>query len=126
MGLLNNAHIKKLEFHYETSFLPELILDADLSDRRVGGMLREVGMDRESMMELMRNFVTGSGCAAIDLTHVLSLSEGVISSMFGHNSSGERLPQVNVSYLFSLDRMEPSYFGCSRVRSAASPPLNWR
>ena len=110
LRLLHNAHIKNLEFHYETSFLSELIPDADLSDRRVGGMLRDVGMDRETMTSFMRNFVSGGGYAAIDLTHVLSLSEGVISSTLGHNSSGEHLPQVNESYLFSLDRMEPSCF----------------
>ncbi|MCL5677679.1 MAG: hypothetical protein M1442_00215, partial [Candidatus Thermoplasmatota archaeon] len=79
LRLLHNAHIKNLEFHYETSYLSELIPDADLSDRRVGGMLREIGMDRESMISFMRNFISGSGYAAIDLTHVLSLSEGVIS-----------------------------------------------
>ena len=73
-------------------------------------MLREVGMDREAMASFMRNFVSGGGYAAIDLTHVLSLSEGVISSTLGNNSSSEQLQQVNVSYLFSLDRMEPSYF----------------
>ena len=110
MRLLHNTHIKNLEFHYSTSFLSELIPDADLSDRVVGSMLREVGMDRSSMTAFMRNFMTGSGYAAIDLTHVLSLSEGVISSTLGHNSRGEHLPQVNVSYLFSLKRMEPSYF----------------
>jgi transposase len=110
LRLLHNAHIKNLEFHYETSFLSELVPDADLSDRRVGGMLRDVGMDRETMTSFMRNFVSGGGYAAIDLTHVLSLSEGVISSTLGHNSAGEHLPQVNVSYLFSLDRMMPSYF----------------
>ena len=103
------AH-KNLEFHYETSFLSELVPDTDLSDRHVGGMLGEVGMDRETMTSFMRNFVSGGGYAAMNLTHVLSLSEGVISSTLGHNSSGEHLPQVNESYLFSLDRMEPSCF----------------
>ena len=74
MRLLHNAHIKNLEFHYGTSYLSELVRDADLSDRRVGCMLREVGMDRESMAAFMRNFVTGGGYAVMDQTHVLLLS----------------------------------------------------
>ena len=110
MRLLHNTHIKNLEFHYETSWLSELIPDAQLSDRHVGGMLREVGIDREQMTAFMRSFVSGGGYAAIDLTHVLSLSEGVVSSALGHNNGGDHLPQVNVAYLFSLDRMMPSYF----------------
>ena len=67
-------------------------------------------MNRESMTALMRNFVSGGGYAAIDQTHVLLLSEGVISSTFCHNSSVEHLLQVGVSYLVSLNRMMPSHF----------------
>lgn len=110
LRLFHTTPIKNLEFYYETSFLSELLPDADLSDRTVGQLLREIGMDRNKMTEFMKNFVSGTEYAVIDLTHVFSLSEGVISSMLGHNSKREYLPQVNVLYLFSLDRMSPVYF----------------
>jgi len=47
---------------------------------------------------------------AVDLTHVLSMSEGIISATLGHNSMEEYLPQVQVLFLFSLDHDSPAYF----------------
>ncbi|MCL5678314.1 MAG: hypothetical protein M1442_03500 [Candidatus Thermoplasmatota archaeon] len=43
MRLLHNTPIKNIDPHCETSYLPELIPHADLSDRRVGGMLIGMG-----------------------------------------------------------------------------------
>jgi len=58
----------------------------------------------------MQHYIQGSKYVAVDLTHVFSLSENVISSTLGHNNKGEYVPQINLFYLFSLDRMMPAYF----------------
>ncbi len=47
---------------------------------------------------------------AVDLTHILSMSEGVISATLGHNSKNEYLPQVRLLLLFSIGRDTPAYF----------------
>jgi len=110
MRLLRNTQIKNLEFHYQTSYLSELLPGANVSDRHVGEMLREVGVDRERITRFLRNFILAGEYAAIDITHIFSLSEGIISSVLGHNGKGEYLPQVNLLYLFSVERRLPSYF----------------
>jgi hypothetical protein len=110
MRLLYNSPIKNLEFHHATSYLSELIPDAHVSDRSVGEMLREIGMDRAGIDGFMKNFVSGTEYAIVDITHIFSLSEGIISSMMGHNSKEDFSPQINTIYLFSLDRKMPAYF----------------
>lgn len=58
----------------------------------------------------MKNFVSGSKFSVIDLTHVFSFSEDVISATLGHNSNEEYVPQINFTLLFSLDKKQPSFF----------------
>jgi len=61
------------------------------------------------MVEFMKNFIEGSQ-VVIDLTHIFSLSEGVISATLGHNGQGQYLPQVNLVLLHSLEKKTPSFF----------------
>ncbi len=61
------------------------------------------------MTEFMENFVHGDQ-GIIDLTHIFSLSEGVISATLGHNGQGEYLPQINIVLLLSLEKKTPSFF----------------
>ncbi len=107
--LIYNTPIKNLQTYYATSFLSEALPDAHLSPRTVGDLLREVGKGREKTKVFLRHFLSGDDFALIDLTHVFSLSENVISSVPGHNSKREFLPQVHMIFLFSLDTRMPSY-----------------
>ncbi len=108
--LIYNTPIKNLQTYYATSFLSEALPDAHLSPRTVGNLLREVGKEREKTKVFLRHFLSGDDFALIDLTHVFSLSENVISSVPGYNSKREFLPQVHMIFLFSLDTRMPSYF----------------
>ncbi len=107
--LMRNSPIKNLEFLNATSFISD-VLDANMSDRTVGHLLRKLGAERAAITKFMSNFITGSGYLAVDLTHIFSLSENVISSMTGYNSKKDYAPQVNLLYLFSLTRKMPVYF----------------
>jgi len=73
-------------------------------------MLRNLGADRKAMVNFMRSFIRDENYLAVDLTHVLSLSDGVISATLGHNSRELYLPQVQLLFLFSLDHDFPAYF----------------
>ncbi|GCC10758.1 transposase DDE domain protein [archaeon] len=108
--LLYNTPIKNLQAHYATSFISETLRDAHLSPKTVRNMLREVGKERGNIKAFIRQFISGSDFAIIDLTHVFSLSENVISSVPGYNSKKEFLPQIHMIFLFSLDQHTPSYF----------------
>jgi transposase len=108
--LLSNTPIKNLQTYYATSFLSETLPGAYLSPKKVGNLLREIGKERERTKEFLKQFISGNDFVLIDLTHVFSLSENVISSVPGYNSKGEFLPQIHMIFLFSLDHHMPSYF----------------
>jgi len=108
--LLYNTPIKTLQTYYAMSFLSETLPGAYLSPKKVGNLLREIGKERERIKVFLNQFISGNDFALIDLTHVFSLSENVISSVPGYNSKGEFLPQIHMIFLFSLDHHMPSYF----------------
>lgn len=108
--LLYNTPIKNLQTYYAMSFLSETLPGAYLSPKKVGNMLRGIGKERERIKVFLKQFIYGNDFALIDLTHVFSLSENVISSVPGYNSKGEFLPQIHMIFLFSLDHHMPSYF----------------
>ncbi|EQD75588.1 transposase IS4, partial [mine drainage metagenome] len=110
MRLVHVSPMKNVDFHYRTSFLSETIRDAHVSADVPGDMLREIGIDRKAMTDFMKSFMKDERYLAVDLTHVLSMSEGVISATLGHNSMEEYLPQVQILFLFSLDHDTPAYF----------------
>ena len=108
--LLYNTPIKNLLTHYAASFISETLSGARLSPKFVGNLLRDIGREREKTKLFLRDFLSGNDFALIDLTHVFSLSEDVISSVPGYNSKKEFLPQIHMIFLFSLDNHMPSYF----------------
>jgi transposase len=59
---------------------------------------------------VLRPFISGTDFALVDVTHVLSHSDGVLSSVVGFNSKREFSPQIHMIFLFSLDEHMPSYF----------------
>ena len=107
--LMHNSPIKNLDFLNTTSFIGDTI-NADMNDRLIGQLLRELGTERGTITEFLSNFVTGGEYLAVDLTHIFSLSENVVSSMTGYNSKRDFAPQVNLLYLFNLTRSMPAYF----------------
>ena len=108
--LLYNTPMKNLQAYYATSFLSETLPGAHLSPKVVGDLLGDVGKERERTKTFLRQFVSGNDFLLIDLTHVFSLSENIISSVPGYNSKREFLPQIHMIFLFSLDHHMPSYF----------------
>jgi transposase len=122
MRLIHASPMKNVEFLYRTSYLSESLQDSHVSPDSLGKMIRNIGMDRGSMVRFMQSLMKGSRYMALDLTHVLSMSEGIISATLGHNSTSEFLPQVQLALLFSLDHEVPSYFRVlpSSINSAMS------
>ena len=110
MRLIHVSPMKNVDFYYRTSFLSETVKDAHVSPDVLGDMLRNIGIDRKSVADFMKSFMKDERYLAVDLTHVLSMSEGVISATLGHDSMEEYLPQVQLLFLFSLEHDAPVYF----------------
>jgi len=108
--LLYNSPIKNLLDYYSTSFISETINNAHMSPKRIGNLLGELGKEREKAKMFLYHFISGTKFAVIDLTHVFSFSENIISATLGYNSKEEFLPQVNLIFIFSLDNHSPAYF----------------
>jgi transposase len=107
--LFHQSPLKNVQTHYTQSHLSDAFKDAEVSPESLSKLLHNIGTRRECMVEFMKNFLHGEQ-AVIDLTHVFSLSEGVISATLGHNGNGEYLPQVNMVLLLSLEKKTPSFF----------------
>jgi transposase len=109
MRLIHTTTIKNLEFHFENSYLSD-VLEVSTYPKHIGEMLRNIGMDRTAIIRFMRAFLSKSRYLAVDLTSVISLSEGVISAMLGHDSNNSHLPIVQLLLLFNIEDKEPSYY----------------
>jgi len=107
---LHLSPIKNLQAYYADSFLSEVLPDVHLSPKVIGKLLGDIGMFRERVKMVLKPLVSGTEFALVDLTHVLSRSKGVVSSVPGFNSKKDFSSQVHMAFLFSLDQHMPSFF----------------
>jgi hypothetical protein len=108
--LFHSSPMKNVGHFYASSYLSEACPNAHVSPRSLSAMLESLGQKRGSIREFMKEFITGTDFAVIDLTHVFSLSEGVISATLGHNHEKDYTPQVNLTLIFSLDKTRPAFY----------------
>ena len=107
---LHLSPIKNLQTYYAGSFLSEILSDAHLSPKTMGKLLGDIGMVRDRIKMILKPLISGTEFAIIDLTHVLSRSKGMVSSVSGFNSKRDFSSQIHMAFLFSLDQHMPSYF----------------
>ncbi len=107
--LMHASPLKSVKFYYDTSYVSE-IMDADVSPKALSSLLRDIGTRRETTQSFLKRFLKDGEVAIIDLTHVFSMSENVISSVPGYDRNQEYLPGVRLILLFDLDRMKPGYY----------------
>lgn len=107
---LHLSPIKNLQTYYQGSFFSEILPDAHLSSKSVSAMLRDVGMFRGRVKQVLKPLIAGTEFALVDLTHVLSRSDSVVSSVPGYNSKRDFSSQIHLAFLFSLDEHMPAFF----------------
>ncbi|MGC8725600.1 MAG: hypothetical protein ACP5RS_03380 [Thermoplasmata archaeon] len=57
LRLLHSSPLKNMEMLYETSYFSD-VFDIDLSPKILGDVLRDLGMDRESIVNFLKTFIT--------------------------------------------------------------------
>jgi len=107
--LFHQTPLKNVQTHYQTSHLSDALPNTQVSPETLSKLLHDIGQKRQTMTQFMQNFQTGDQIV-IDLTHIFSLSEGVISATLGHNHQKQYLPQINLILLLSLEKKTPSFF----------------
>jgi transposase len=108
--LFYTSPMKNVYHYYVTSHLSDALPDASVSPKPLSDLLYSIGLGRQQAVNFMKEFVDGSEFLAMDSTHIFSLAEDVIAATLGHNTEEEYVPQVNLSLIFSLDKMHPSFF----------------
>ncbi|MEW6617701.1 MAG: transposase [Patescibacteria group bacterium] len=106
----SSSPLKNIRYHYQSSYLSEIILDAKVSPKSLSNMLHTMGQQRALIKKFLSKYIAQDECMAVDLTHIFSLSENVISATLGRNSEQNYLPQINLFLLFSLDRVQPIFY----------------
>ena len=106
----SNSPLKNVQFHYQTSYLSEIISDAKVSSRTLNNILQTIGKQRNLIKTFLSKYIIPGESIAVDLTHVFSLSENIISATLGRNADQDYTPQINLFLLFSLDRMQPMFY----------------
>lgn len=108
--ILYKTHLKNLQFYYGNSYISEKIKGAELSQKSIGNFLRNLGTQRELVINYTNKFIVRGQTAIIDMTNIFSRSEGIVSAMLGHNKDKIYVPQVNLILIYSLDKMSPVHF----------------
>lgn len=108
--LLYQAPLKNCEFLFEETFLSEEFKDAKLDKHNLTKLLQTVGSNRENISSFLRKFVNGSEHIVFDVTHIISHSDSAKMAQKGYNNTADYDPQVNLFYMFSVDKQEPNYY----------------
>ncbi len=102
--------LKNIQEHYHSSHLSDLIPNAKVSPKTLSKVLHTIGLQRNLIKAFLSKYIVEGESIAVDLTHIFSLSENIISSTLGRNSEEQYVPQINLFLLFSLDKMQPMYY----------------
>lgn len=110
LRLLHRSPLKNILPFYEDSWLSEEMEGARLSDKFLSHLLEAIGGDRGAIVRFLRDSLSSNEGLLIDLTHVFSSSEGVNLRAKGYNSEFDFSPQVNLLFMFSLEKMAPLFY----------------
>ncbi len=102
--------LKNIQDHYCNSHLSDLFPDAKVSPKTLGRLLHSIGVQRNLIKDFFAKYIKEDETLAVDITHIFSRSEDIISSTLGRNSEHQYIPQINLLLLFSLDKMRPIYY----------------
>lgn len=106
----HSSPMKNVQDYYQSSYLSDIIPNAKVSPKTLGNLLHSIGQQRELVRKFLSKYIAQEECIAVDLTHIFSLSENVISSTLGRNSQQDYVPQINLLLLFSLKQMKPIFY----------------
>jgi transposase len=106
----SNSPLKNVQFHYQTSYLSEIIKSAKVSSRTLSDILQTIGKQRTLIKTFLSEYIIPGESIVVDLTHIFSKSEDIISATLGRNADQDYTPQINLLLLFSLDRMQPMFY----------------
>jgi hypothetical protein len=108
--LVYRSPLKNMAFHYSTSCLSEQYGNVDLSAKSLGYFLRELGQDRQRIVEFCRYFNVSGDCILFDGTDMESHSGQMNFPKLSRSKAGIYDDMINLMWIFSVKLQEPVYF----------------
>jgi transposase len=108
--LIYQSPLKNNEFLYQESFLSETFMDLKLDKNSLTDLIQEVGGARDKISSFLGKYVAGEKNIIFDVTHIFSSSKQSKMSAVGYNSQKDFDPQINLFYMFSVDKQTPLYY----------------
>ena len=108
--LLHQSPLKNMAFHYSHSYLSQQYSGVDLSPKSLSYFLRELGQDRQKIIEFCRSFRITNDCILFDGTDMFSHSGQMELPHFSRSKLGTYDDMINLMYIFSVKRQEPVYY----------------
>jgi transposase len=108
--VLHQSPLKNMLFHYQHSFLSEFYPKVSLNDKTLTQLLREIGSNRQKIIEWLKSQAQGCELILIDATDMVNFSKQTPLAKVGYNSHGHHDPQANLMFIFSADHQMPVYY----------------
>ena len=108
--LIYSSPLKNMAFHYSYSYLSEQYPDVDLSPKQLSYFLRELGEDRQRIVEFCRSFKVTEDCILFDGTDIFSHSEQMELPKHNRSKQGTYDDMMNLMYVFSVKQQSPVYY----------------
>jgi transposase len=108
--LLHQSPLKNMFFHYSHSFLSETFSEVDLSPKRIGLFLKELGYERDKMVSYFREFKKSEDCILFDGTDIFSASEQMDLPKLAKSKIGTFDTVISIMCVFSIKQQLPVYY----------------
>ena len=108
--LIHRSPLKNMAFHYSNSYLSEQYPGVDLSPKSLTYFLRELGEDRQKIVEFCRSFKISEDCILFDGTDIFSSSEKMDMPKLSRSKQGTYDDMINMMLIFSVKLQQPVYY----------------
>ena len=108
--LVYQSPLKNMSFHYGNSYLSEEYPDIDLSGKSLSYFFRDLGQDRNKIVQFCRSFKISDDCILFDGTDIFSSSQEMELPKFSKSKFGTYDDMINLMSIFSVKLQTPVYY----------------
>lgn len=109
LRLMYQSPIKNMGIYANDSFIGEYV-EKRIDDKLISTMLRDIGGNRLPLVEYMKQFMGANDQVLIDMTHMITHSQIMLSPKNGYKKVMDYRPQVNLIYIYSSTQKSPSFY----------------
>jgi transposase len=122
--LISPCPFRRVEEHYHTSWMSEVLPDLPLSKSSITTLIDHVGNNRTKCAAFMREMLQPAPYLLIDGSKVTSKSEGMFRALPGHNSNNKYPSQINQIHIATVSESGGSMPGFYRNVSGNIPDVS--